>query len=292
MVGLEKLCHDYGDRIVGMAVHNGDPMALAEYGFTGQMIKGYPSALINREYEIDPYYGITDDEPYGVRYPVEWVLENSVAPADMEVQAVWNSDSTAIDVTTHTTFLFDSNSANYALCYVLVADSLHGDPAQGWQQKNGYSGRTSLTDPDLLPWVERPEWVKDLYYYHVAIGVWGAQKGLDASVSAPLQAEASQTHTHTIPTDGNSLVQNKRLLHVAVVLYDTQSGLAVNACQTTILPAGETGIVPFVALPTQQTEQVYDLQGRRVTSSPDVRRSAGLRIVRDTDGKTRKLFIH
>ncbi len=286
MVGLEKLHDVFGDRIVALSVHNGDPMAIEDYDFTMQLIKGYPSALINREYEVDPYFGATTDEPYGVRTAVDWLLQNTIAPAELDVEASWNSDSTGINITTRTTFLFDSNTANYALGYVLVADSLHGD---GWLQKNGYASMPDINDPDLLPWTKLPEWVPDLRYNHVAIATSGVRKGLTASVKAPLKAEEAQTHTQFFSTADNVLVQDKRRLRVAVLLFDTQSGLVVNACQTAVPSADETGIVPCVALATQHTGQTFDLQGRAIRSLQSNHRPA-LHIERGADGTVRKVI--
>ena len=286
MVGLEKLSNDFNGRLVGIAIHNGDPMALSDYDFTMQMIKGYPSALINRKYEVDPYYGITTNEPYAVKDNVAFLLENSKAPAELSVVARWNSDSTTIDITTNTTFLFDSNSANYALGYVLIANGLKGDPTKGWQQKNGYAGNTSITDPNLLPWTDKPEWVSDISYNHVAIGVWGAKNGLVSSVKAPIVAEEAQTHTYRLNIGDNTLVQDKRQLAVAALLFERQSGIVVNVAEASPVSPTESAIASIVT----QTRHPYsyDLQGRRIERNAH---SKGLRILHDNNGTTRKIFI-
>ena len=282
MVGLEKLQEDFGDRIVGMAIHNGDPLALTDYDFTMSLIKGYPSSLINRELELDPYYGTTVNEPYHVKDDVESVLQNSLALADLDVQATWNSDFTGIDVVTTTTFLYDSNSANFAIGYVLVADDLYD---ASWRQKNGYAGNTNITDPDLLPWTELPAWVTGLHFNHVAIASWGAQRGLSASVKAPLQAEVPQTHTHYIDISQNKLVQNKGKLKVAALLFDTQTGNVVNARQVALPYDAPTGIDARDAVSSQQQPSpIYDVLGRRIA------RPNGLYLQRGADGKMKKYF--
>ena len=282
MVGLDMLTEDCGDRIVGMAIHNGDPLALTDYDFTGSLIKGYPSSLINREYELDPYYGTTYSEPYHVKDDVEWVLQNTLALAELDVQANWNSDYTGIDVETTTTFLYDSNSANFAIGYVLVADDLYNET---WRQKNGYAGSTSVTDPNLLPWTELPQYVTGLHFNHVAIATWGAQKGLSGSVKAPLQAETPQTHTHYIDISQNKLVQNKGKLKVAALLFDTQTGKVINARQVALPYDAPTGIeAPDAIASQQQPSPIYDVLGRRIT------RPNGIYLQRGADGKMKKYF--
>lgn len=288
MVGVDMLHHDFGDRLVVMAVHNGDPMALGDYDFTMTMIKGYPSALINRELELDPYYGSNDGEPYAVHEDVERILKDALAPADLGVQAVWNSDSTNIDITTRTTFLFDSNSANYALGYVLLADSLHGS-GSGWLQKNGYAELAgSIDDPNLLPWTTLPGWVPNLRFNHVPIATWGVRKGLTSSVKAPLKAEEAQTHSQNVSIAENNLVQNKKLLSVAVLLFNTQSGAVVHAAKCPIISQEDASGIDIMTQTASGVQHVYDLQGRPTTRNA---RRHGLFIIKNADGSSRKVFI-
>lgn len=286
MVGVEMLHHDFGERIVTMAVHNGDPMALSDYDFTMSLVKGYPSALINRNLELDPYYGTSSNTPYAVHDDVERLLQGAKAPAELNVQAAWNSDSTNIDITSRTTFLFDSNNANYALGYVLLADSLHNN-ASGWLQKNGYADLAgSIDDPNLLPWTLLPGWVPNLRFNHVPIATSGVQKGISASVKAPLKAEESQTHTRAINIADNSLVQDKKLLRVAVLLFDTQSGLVVNATECPILSADDISGIESLPHSSINAPRIYDLQGRPANQNG----SRGIIIMRNADGTSRKVL--
>ena len=104
-----------------------------------------------------------------------------------------------IDITSRTTFLFDSNNANYALGYVLLADSLHNN-ASGWLQKNGYADLAgSIDDPNLLPWTLLPGWVPNLRFNHVPIATSGVQKGISADSYNDLRAVRMKLRTVDCP---------------------------------------------------------------------------------------------
>ena len=169
---------------------------------------------------------------------------------------------------------------------MLLADSLHNN-ASGWLQKNGYADLAgSIDDPNLLPWTLLPGWVPNLRFNHVPIATSGVQKGISASVKAPLKAEEAQTHTHAINIADNSLVQDKKLLRVAVLLFDTQSGLVVNATECPILSADDISGIESLPHYSINAPRIYDLQGRPATKNG----SRGIIIMRNADGTSRKVL--
>jgi thiol-disulfide isomerase/thioredoxin len=66
MAGIECLQRDYPDDFIAIAVHGGDTFEPETYTPILNSASGFPSALINRVVEADPYYGLTEVN-YGIK---------------------------------------------------------------------------------------------------------------------------------------------------------------------------------------------------------------------------------
>ena len=263
-VGIENLTEIFGQRFIPIAVHNDDPMTIADYdgsqfrrSVTGAM-GGFPAATVDRTFKCDPYMG------YELRYEfnsdkiVAEALQRK-AVADIEVTASWSSDGeNAVDVRARTTYYYSSDECNHALTLVLTADGLTGDEAK-WLQVNEFMGRTDLPE-DMSRYVNGERRMKEIYN-HVAVAVAGVENGISGSISTPLVSQQPQEFTQTL-TFPASLRQDNMELRAVAMLIDTTTGQVVNAAvsEPLNLPTG----IRNIEHSTLNIENCYDLQGRLV----------------------------
>ena len=263
-VGIENLTEIFGQRFIPIAVHNDDPMTIADYdgsqfrrSVTGAM-GGFPAATVDRTFKCDPYMG------YELRYEfnsdkiVAEALQRK-AVADIEVTASWSSDGeNAVDVRARTTYYYSSDECNHALTLVLTADGLTGDEAK-WLQVNEFMGRTDLPE-DMSRYVNGERRMKEIYN-HVAVAVAGVENGISGSISTPLVSQQPQEFTQTL-TFPASLRQDNMELRAVAMLIDTTTGQVVNAAvsEPLSLPTG----IRNIEHSTLNIENCYDLQGRLV----------------------------
>ncbi|MBR5031038.1 MAG: hypothetical protein IKX63_08065, partial [Muribaculaceae bacterium] len=109
-VGMETAHQLYGDKVVLIAAHNGDPMQVSDYSPIMSLNSlGYPNSFIDRKYkDVDP--GPTD-------------LQSNINPllqerpdAKIEISAKWNDAAmTEIDVETNSMFVYNEENANYGV---------------------------------------------------------------------------------------------------------------------------------------------------------------------------------
>ena len=312
--GMDALHDKYPDRFIGIAVHGdvnySDPMRITDYNTVMSGIGGFPTALLNRINEVDPYFGSSSGTLLGIVNDVESYM--GPAEAEVVVSPVWNEDQTVIEVNTNVTFLYNGDTAPYALGYVLLADGLTGT-SYNWWQYNGYYGTTGLaTEPYLNAWTTRGTivegmfqdyygnsidacMVQDMVYDHIAIKATSVSRGVSGSIKAPIVAEQTQTHTTTFNLSngvkskaGDNLLQDKSKLKVVALLFNTKTGEIVNAAQSEIAPYGSTGI-ENVSNSADNVKEVarYSIDGTQLNAP-----AKGINIVKMSDGTTRKVLVN
>ena len=312
--GMDALHDKYPDRFIGIAVHGdvnySDPMRITDYNTVMSGIGGFPTALLNRINDVDPYFGSSSGTLLGIVNDVESYM--GPAEAEVVVSPVWNEDQTVIEVNTNVTFLYNGDTAPYALGYVLLADGLTGT-SYNWWQYNGYYGATGLaTEPYLNAWTTRGTivegmfqdyygnsidacMVQDMVYDHIAIKATSVSKGVSGSIKAPIVADQVQTHTTTFNLSngvksktGDNLLQDKSKLKVVALLFNTKTGEIVNAAQSEIAPYGSTGI-ENVSNSADNVKEVarYSIDGTQLNAP-----AKGINIVKMSDGTTRKVLVN
>ena len=312
--GMDALHDKYPDRFIGIAVHGdvnySDPMRITDYNTVMSGIGGFPTALLNRINEVDPYFGSSSGTLLGIVNDVESYM--GPAEAEVVVSPVWNEDQTVIEVNTNVTFLYNGDTAPYALGYVLLADGLTGT-SYNWWQYNAYYGATGFaTEPYLNAWTTRGTivegmfqdyygnsidacMVQDMVYDHIAIKATSVSRGVSGSIKAPIVAEQTQTHTTTFNLSngvksktGDNLLQDKSKLKVVALLFNTKTGEIVNAAQSEIAPYGSTGI-ENVSNSADNVKEVarYSIDGTQLNAP-----AKGINIVKMSDGTTRKVLVN
>ena len=227
LVGLELLRERFGDEFIGVSYHNDDPMEIMYSNDFPNDFWGYPTAFIERTYEIDPYYGFSYTSA-GIISDMEQFAAKDVI-ADAFVTARWTSDEkTAIDVDVTSYFTIDAG-ANYALEIMLIADDLHGS-SPSWDQENYYCETDYYSsDPYLGPWVYKPDVLTGYHFNDIIIGTSGIVNGSlpDEIVAYNDYSFHYRFNLSSLPVP--SLVQNKDNLHVIAVIINKTNRQAVNA---------------------------------------------------------------
>ena len=268
MVGMQLAEKQFGDRYIGIAVHQNDAMAGSNSGGYSSIlskISGLPACYISRNgLKPGTYYGMTENKPFGLGDVISDELSRP-AEADIEVKAEWTDEKrTKVRATATTLFHLDNETAPYALAYVLLSDSLKNN---SWLQTNYFSGYDYVaSDPNLKPFVDAPEKIAGMTFCHVAVASSGITNGINNSVSAPIVAEENQTHETTLSVpSSNLLVQNKDNLRIVALLVSRTRGNIVNAAVTRI--SEPTGIATHTA-DGSTSPIIVDMQGRRLREVP------------------------
>lgn len=235
IVGMELLRETLGEDFIGVAYHNGDPMQIMnEYGYPNS-IGGFPSAYLDRTYDVDAYYGFTSGTPGAIVDAVQQLAAIETV-GDLEVTAQWTSEEkTAISVDVSSFFSIDKDNAKYALEVMMAADDLHGT-ASGWKQKNFYNGLSSyINDPRLGPWVTQPATVSGLHFNDVLVYT---SFRISGSLPTTIVAYEDYDYNYTFKLSDlqrpNLAQQNKDNLRIVVLIVDTSNGKVVNANKCTI----------------------------------------------------------
>jgi uncharacterized protein YegP (UPF0339 family) len=275
LVGLSTMHHNITDGSwIGIAVHNGDPMVLAEYdNAIGPYIpSGYPGGIMNRyPIEVDP--GLASLEAY-------YDAHMDVVPvAKIEVSdQTWNSTSRDFTVEVTTTFGVDMASADYNAALIVVEDGVTGTGA-GWEQANYYSGGMS---GDMIDWdgtnyanSADPIPAADMVYNHVGRQLIGGWSGVDGSIPASVTYNVGNTYTFSgnIPADNNEnethyvaiIIDNSNgtIVNATSIDLDITSGIVSKEASFNVYPNPTTGLVQVEGIEGAQVE-VYNMIGEVV----------------------------
>lgn len=260
IVVMQVLKRLYGDRFIGVAVHDGDKLATMAYnGMKSTYGTAFPSIWVGRKSKN------VDVLDYSV-----FENELNVAPlANIDVKAHWDAERNTVTATSSVEPIVDV-AAKYAIAYVLTADGLQHS---SFVQKNNYDwyGMEGLP-PEAEPFVSG-ENVTGLSYDEVAIASLGIKSGIEGSLTTPLEANVVQTHTATFDDISQygiigyySTAKDRSNLRVVAILIDTEKGQVVNAAQCDIADNPDTGIRSLPA-EAETTGATYDLTGRRIHST-------------------------
>ena len=113
---MERWTERFGQFFAPIAVHNGDPMTVADYDAgIGPLINGYPSAITDR---------LTSTDPSDMLADIEARLQ--VAPVAVPVNgATWNPVTRELKVSLTTTF-GQSVTGDYRIACVLTENEVTG----------------------------------------------------------------------------------------------------------------------------------------------------------------------
>lgn len=274
-VGMEAVKAQCSDIAVPIAVHqynSTDPMYIDLKGYFGLPLEGAPSALINRDVEIDPYFGSSVADNYGIINDVK-ALSATIPPVAIHMFAYYNTDQTEVETKTEVEFL--SNSGTYSIEYVLTADALKGS-SSAWRQVNYYLDRdisTQNVDPDseLAEFFTGGIYGKNpvfLTFNDVAIAS-SFVNGVNTASEMPIDFVAGDkfedTNTMSLPTKAalKSALKKDQIYANAIVL--DENGYCVNAARVRVVTEEEAaGISNVNADSNADSNANYNVAGQRV----------------------------
>lgn len=275
-IAMERLNHDLGDQFVGVAYHDGnggyEPMQLLAK-FPGQ-VAGFPAAILNRAYSVDPYYGNTQED-MGIR--VLWSeLASQSVPAEVAVDVEW-VDATHLKATSSVRFVEDIENADYRLGFILTGDNITGEQWAGtneeWKQSNYFntSQFSFLQGDDWKVFTKGASKVAGLVYNDVALK-YDDQKGIAGSVPANLKAGeyAKYEYTFDISTvrnaKGYDIINDKNSLRVVAVLTRGAAAEFVNCAKSKKSEGAPNAVLGIDDDTEVISTQWFDLQGRSLNA--------------------------
>lgn len=197
-VFMDYMTHNYEGFFAPIAVHNNDPMTVTEYDAgLGGMIGGYPSALVDRNADIDP----SQLEP-------DFVAQITKAPvAVLKNGATWDPAKRTLKVSLTTT-LNQAISGDYKIICVLTQDSVKGT-GSGYNQVNAYAGgqNGAMGGYEALP---NPVPAARMIYDHVARHISPSFSGHPNAFANTTDSGQSVTYTfsYTLPATWNDKKMN------------------------------------------------------------------------------------
>jgi hypothetical protein len=286
MIGMDNLRNTYGDRFVGIAIHqynSNDAMYIASNAYASLSFGGAPSCRINRGVETDPYYGsgsdIRDDFAKEMAIP---------ALAKISVSGTITEDLKKVKAKANIETLLDNSE--YKLEFVVIGDGLKGSESS-WNQASYYTQYTSSQLPaDLAIFGTGGKYgtnpIKGWSFNDVALVssyVSASNKAPKLGVmSAGEQKEVEYTLTMPTRTTLKTAVKDAEL-YIVALLVDKQKHI-VNAAKAAITAENPDGIETVTKDDAQEVAR-YTLDGRRVNDG-----QKGLNIVRMANGKTVKVI--
>lgn len=286
-VGMAKLREAFGDRFVGVALHqyssqSSDAMYIANSKYAPISFNGAPSARIDRGAVVDPYNGTG----YGIVADVQAELDIP-ALADVQVSGTFSEDLTKVDAKANVRTLFNGN---YKLEFVLTADGLKGT-GTGWNQANKYAQYNASQLPDDLAQfanggAQGTSVIQGMTFNDVAI----ASSYVSSTNQVPAQTltkgvATEVSYTLNMPTYEklkNAIQQDN--VYVIAILTDSD-GSVVNAAKAKV-STDATGIASVKGDTHATAVARYTLDGRQIAAP-----QRGLNIVKMSDGSIRKIIV-
>ena len=301
IVGMEYMEKKYGeDGFIGIAVHNGDPMAVNAYQsvLNAFAAEGLPNATINRSETFDPsietleyYYKLYTQNPALAEVRLTKATSKS-EEEDSKTISIFNVEAEA-------EFSLDQTDAKYALSFVVIEDNVGP-----YTQQNYYSG--GAYGP-MDGWENEGKNVK-IMYNDVARLIETAY-GIGGSIPSNIEKNKPYSYSATLTARNIADINN---CEVIALLFNTSTKKIVNA--TKVKPVytgikdpvmeGEEALniygMPGAIVINGEYNQcaVYGIDGSMVNSSNGdnvINMDAGVYVVKATKSNgsivTRKVYV-
>lgn len=266
LIGMRIMKALHPDEFIGLSYHvastSYEPMNITNE-FPNE-VTDFPTCWIDRTIQADPFFGSSAGNVFGI--DTLWKIQQKILPpADISMQATYNSHTRTIDISGNTKFLENYSDHSWQLSFVITADSLCGD-SYDWYQNNAYAGETGW--PSEMDEFVNGKQRMNIAYDEVVVAR-SCVSGLRNSLPNIILADKDNPFTYQFKIDsivnsrGNSLVQNVTKLNAIVLLIDSTTGKIFNAYQT---PVATTNGIASVKKEDPCQTYIYDLQGRRVNN--------------------------
>ena len=221
-VALAEMAISNSNDFIGIAVHNGDPMAIAAYdaGYSPNFT-GYPHGAVDRAIGGDP----------STFSGMHTARANEIPPASIGV--VSSTDGNTVTVVVTSTFV-GGLSGDYRLAAVLLQDGIDGIGQVNYYDDGG-AGALANPNGGSMPnfnWVGAGATVTPVIHDHVAVALGDNEfNGAAGSLPASVTDGNVETYTYTFTQDASWVIGD---MHAV--------GMLVNATTSEILNAGKSAI--------------------------------------------------
>ncbi len=285
LVGMEKMNEKYGDRFVGLALHqynSDDPMYFTAYKNLG--VSGFPSSFIDRKFEADPYYG-TDE--VDVCHDIDKALLEEVL-VSVGVKAEYNEDKTEVNITGTVTAFGDVSGLKAT--FVLTADDLTGTQ-NSWKQSNYYTSySSSQLPPDLAQFGAGGENGTSTFawaYDDVVIAAYKSGTSYEMNLNSMGQMD-TQTITTTLKMPTKAILKDAIIYEKvkANILLLNGAGQVVNCNKAFVTYSDNVREKGKVSSENVREVARYTVDGQRIAIP-----QKGINIIRLSDGSTKKVNV-
>jgi len=222
-VALDYMEANFKEEFIGIAVHNDDPMVVADYD-SNLGVTGFPGGKVNRLFDVDP----------GNFEAAFNVVKEIITPVAIEVAASGNEEDRTITIKADAEFVTQLADVDFRISAVVMEDGVTGT-GSGYDQVNFYSGGQfgDLIDVNGVNWADlsNPVLAADMVYDHVARAVLGGFDGVEGSVESNLLDgdQSSQEFNWSVP-DGMDMTK----MYAVVLIIDNETGEILNGAKTEV----------------------------------------------------------
>ena len=230
-VALAEMALSNPADFIGIAVHNGDGMAVSSYdGNIGNYVPGgYPGGGVDRVLDGDPSNFLA----------MHNARKTNIAPASVSASGTYDANTITVDITAN---FVGSLSGDYRLAAVLLADSVSG-AGQANYYSGGGSGAMAMPNGGSMPnydFAAGPQTVNPYFHDHVAVALGDDEiNGVAGSLPASVSDGDSETHTYTFPRNSN---YNMDKIHVVGMLVNGATGEILNAGKGNVIDVNTVDI--------------------------------------------------
>ena len=217
-VALAEMAISNPDDFIGIAVHNGDGMAVSAYdGNIGNYVPGgYPGGGVDRVIDGDP-------SNFSAMYNAR---KSNIAPASVTASGTYDANTITVDITAN---FVGSLSGDYRLAAVLLEDSVVGAGQANYYSGNS-AGPMAMPNGGSMPnydFAAGPQTVNPYFHDHVAVALGGNEiNGVSGSLPGSVTDGDSETHTYTFSRNST---YNMGKMHVVGMLVNGATGEILNA---------------------------------------------------------------
>lgn len=288
LVAMRLLAEAYGDNFIGVAYHNADPMEITT-NYPND-VQGFPSAFVERYYDVDPYYGY-ENTGFGMKDLVDYLI-TQLAVVDLNVKAEWADEShTQLEADVESNFVMNAQGSDYAIEMMLIEDDMYGPAGTDWDQHNYYATMAEQygNEPNLGPLCSLPSSIEGYHFNDVLVATSGV---IDESLPESITAGTINNFDYTFNVDDiyntsyEPLVQNKDKLSVVAIIVEKATGKVINAAKVKV---GNSAVNEI----SDENKEVastsyFDLTGRIVSNPAN---GIFVKVVRYTDGSQRSFKV-
>lgn len=247
IVGLREMKKLYGDRFIGIAVHNGDQYVVGAYdSWMGSKITGYPSCLVNRKGG--------EETPMFANLESFYQHMDPIAEAGIDLTARYDGSNIICEAVAR--FFSSHTNSDYRIVFVVTENQL---PIL---QKNYYAGNAR----GPMGGFENMEGDVNINVDDIARGIYPSTTGKQGSIPAKVEKGVGYGYRITTAMPKYRDADN---VEVVAMLLNGKTGEVIQAAKTAKIygfNAEEETDGVSSPLTSRLSAPAYDLAGRRIAA--------------------------